>query len=332
MDFLSNRDVYKRVNLAKAIPLDTPLAIFIEPARSCNFKCRYCYHSFKEDQIEKTKFVKNGIMDYRVFTQIIDDISLFTNKLKCIHLTGRGEPLINSKLPDMIKYIKRKDITERINIVTNGALLMPELNLDLINSGLDSIKISVQGINEDDYKKIAGVKIDYKKYVSNIKHLYLNRKQCKVYIKIADLSIKNEQDKEKFYETFSNICDGIAIEHIYDIDDKLNLNLNKEKDKSVYNKPVSNIEVCPMPFYMLNIGFDGGVIPCCYYNIDNFENLLNISVVDFWNSKKLKDFRLLMLTDKRNNKFCCNCNVPDYSIDTNDIIDDYIEDLVKYFE
>lgn len=332
MDSLSNRDVYSRVNLAEVIPLEMPLVIFIEPSRSCNFKCCYCYHSFAEDQIKETKFIQNGIMNYNLFTHIIDDISLFSSKLKCIHLTGRGEPLINKELPYMVRYIKQKDVTERINIVTNGSLLTPELNMALIDSGLDSIKISIQGIDEEGYMKIAGVKLDFKKYIENIRHFYLNRGKCKVFIKIADISLKAENDENKFYKMFSDICDGISIEHIYDIDKEVNLKLNKENDRNVYNKTIGNVEVCPMPFYMLNIGFDGGVLPCCYYNMDELGNLKNTSIVRLWNSKQLKNFRLSLLTNKRNNKYCCNCNIPDYSIDSSDVIDHCSDELVKYFE
>ena len=34
-----------RTVLREAVPLDSPLSMYIEPTRVCNFKCFYCMHS-----------------------------------------------------------------------------------------------------------------------------------------------------------------------------------------------------------------------------------------------------------------------------------------------
>lgn len=328
----SNRDFFERVFLHEMIPLETPLVIFIEPSRSCNFRCSYCYHSFSDEQKKKNNFADKGVMDYNLYTNIIDDISQLPKKIKCLHLTSRGEPLINKKLPDMVRYAKEKDIASRINIVTNGALLTPKLNKDLIESGVDSIKISIQGIRQEDYRNIAGVDINISSFIKNIKNLYEIKKNCQIFIKISDLALKNEDDKKIYFEMFSEICDGISIEHIFDIDNEVNLNLNKQNDKSVYSDKRNNVQVCPLPFYVLNISFNGEVIPCCYYNMQTFGNLKNTSISEIWNSRSLKQFRISLLREKRKNGLCQECNIPDYTIDEKDILDDYSEKLIKYFE
>ena len=35
----------KRQRLSEVIPLDSPLSMYVEPTRTCNFKCFYCMHS-----------------------------------------------------------------------------------------------------------------------------------------------------------------------------------------------------------------------------------------------------------------------------------------------
>jgi GTP 3',8-cyclase len=333
-----NRYIFERTNLSQAIPLDTPIVVFIEVSRSCNFKCKYCYHSFSPSKARELNIVNNGSMAYELFTRIVDGMKEFPNKVKCVHLSNRGESLLNKRLPEMISYLKQSNTVERINLVTNGSLLSPNLNRKLIDAGLDSMKISVQSVTEDGYKDIAGVKISMSHFVENIKHLYLIRRGCKVLIKIADLSLKNDSEKQKFYEMFSGICDGISIEHIFDLDDHLSLSINKEKaekDISVYNKQLKRIKVCPMPFYVMNIGFDGRVIPCCYYKMETFADLLVTSPLEFWTGERLRRFRHSILRDKENegrHALCGTCNIPIYITEKEDNIDDCAQELEKYFE
>ena len=45
----------KRQKLSEIIPLDSPLSMYIEPTRTCNFKCFYCMHS--------TRGEKGGVLD-----------------------------------------------------------------------------------------------------------------------------------------------------------------------------------------------------------------------------------------------------------------------------
>jgi GTP 3',8-cyclase len=322
MKFISNKTIFERTQLSEVLPLSTPLVIFIEPARSCNFKCGYCYHSFSRNKINELNIINEGIMEFDLYTKVIDDIKSFPDKIKCLHLTSCGEPLLNKKLPEMIRYAKESNKFERINIVTNGILLNPKLNLKLIDAGLDSIKISIQGVTSTDYKNITNIKVDLNKLIQNIKHLYNNRNTCKLYIKIGDISLKNDYDISEFSNMFYNISDGLLIEHIFDIDNNLNTD----------NKMISNkgINICSMPFYILNIGFNGDVIPCCYYNMNSFGNVSNIKIKDIWNSDTLNIFRYSLLT---NIKTICNtCNIPKFCINEKDNINNCVEKLIEIYK
>ena len=80
--------------------------------------------------------------------------------IKLLIFDDYGEPTLHKKLPDMIKYAKDKNVAETIRLVTNGTLLNPTLNPKLIDAGLDQIKISLEAVDEDNYKKISGHSID----------------------------------------------------------------------------------------------------------------------------------------------------------------------------
>jgi MoaA/NifB/PqqE/SkfB family radical SAM enzyme len=63
-----------------------------------------------------------------------------------------GEPTLHQKLIEYIKEIKNEGHLCHIN--TNGMLLNDRLIYELINSGLDSIKFSFQGVDEKSYNEM----------------------------------------------------------------------------------------------------------------------------------------------------------------------------------
>lgn len=71
---------------------------------------------------------------------------------------------------------KSADVAEKIEITTNGSMLNPELNQKLIDAGLDILNISVNGINEAQYKKVCNYEMSFDEYLSNIRDFY-ERKQ-----------------------------------------------------------------------------------------------------------------------------------------------------------
>ena len=53
-------------------------------------------------------------------------------------------------------------------------------------------------------------------YVENITYLYNNKKDMKIYLKIMDYMVEDEERKEFFYKTFEPIVDHIGIENCMD--------------------------------------------------------------------------------------------------------------------
>lgn len=149
-----------------------------------------------------------------MFKKIIDDIGCFDEKVKMVRLAGTGEPLINRDLPKMIMYAKQKNVSDFIEIITNASLLDKKLSDELIESGVDRIKISIEDLDKDGYKRISNVDIDFDKVIENIKYLYENKKQCEIYIKTVDATISNEEDKIIVMITQMNIQRRYSREYI----------------------------------------------------------------------------------------------------------------------
>jgi len=317
-----------RTNLYDVIPLKTPFLIFIDPSSACNLKCPFCpcggahRDLWKEDK-------KPGIMDFEVYKKIIDDLSLFPEKIKTLRLYKEGEPLINKKLPDMIKYAKDSGNIMRVDFTTNGTLLNPELNLRLIDSGVDRINISIEALSADEYEKNSGVKIDFEKFLDTLKHLYENKKNCHIFMKINDFGLNNHT-KEEFFDMFGNMCDEISIENVSDVWPEFDVSeYQKEYNKSIYNEKLNKVEVCPYIFYSICVNSDASVSNCFLdWNHDNIlGNAYNQSLYEIWNGELLKQLRIAHLKkDKSAYKTCNSCGQLNFA--TLDNIDKYADELL----
>ena len=92
-------------------------------------------------------------MDFDLFKNVIDQIAQFDSNLKTLRLNKIGEPTLNKHLPEMIKYAKKTNKINWIDFATNGSKLNNEFSEKIIESGVDRINISLEGISEEDYLK-----------------------------------------------------------------------------------------------------------------------------------------------------------------------------------
>lgn len=253
-----------RVMLKDVVPLDTPFNIGIEVSSLCNARCVYCAHSTKDHGLYE------GNMTWELFLRIIRDIKEFPRKIKLIETFSFGEPLCNPLLAKMIDYIVKSDVAEKVQFTTNALLMTPKRADEIISAGVDTIRISLQGITAKAYKKICGVNMDYDAFLNNLRYLYEHKGNCKIRVKIADIALKDEPNGEKkFEEMFGGISDSMFVEHILPIYAHVNYD---EVDKDIFNNSLNgraDVEqqkihkVCHRPFYRLRITSDGKITANC---------------------------------------------------------------------
>jgi len=299
----------EKTKLETVVPLETPYSVHIDVCSLCNFKCNFCFQA-DDDAINK-KGLKRGLMDFKLFKKIIDDLTHFKDKLKKVKIGLHGEPTLHTLLPQMINYLNSQNVTEVIELFTNGSLLNPKLNKELIDAGLTRINISIEGLSSEKYKKITGVKIDMEEFVKNIKHLYDNRNDCRIYIKIVDIDM-SEQDKDKFYNTFGDICDEIFIENV--VPQWAETNKFELKTTGMYGQKINKYKhVCPFLFMYLHFNYDGTASGC---TLDWGKEVLigdigRESALEIWQGDRLKDLQIAHLEKKRDRiQFCNECLAP----------------------
>ncbi len=320
-----------RTPLETIIPLNQPFTIYIDPSDKCNFGCKFCPTG--DRKLMKVTPGRNfGLMDFALYQKIINGICEFDKPIKALWLYKDGEPLLHPRFADMVRYAKEKKCAEKISTTTNASLLSPKRNLEIIEAGLDRINISVYGVRPEQYMEFSKYKVNLDALMENIRHLYEHRKSCEIIIKINGDSLP-EEDKQKFYEMFGDIADGVFIEHTMSCWPEFDLEsrgTSANKEFGIYGQPIKEIRVCPYIFYGFSFNSDGTASACFL----DWERKLIIgdakteSVKDIWNGAKLLAHRQMMLRkERKQHPVCGNCGQMSHGMA--DDIDNHAEILLK---
>ena len=288
-----------RTNLEDVIPLRTPFVVMVDPSSACNLKCLFCPTGDRQKIRETGRF--QGYMRFETYKKIIDDFEDFEDPVKTLRLYKEGDPLVNPYFPEYVSYAKRSNKILRVDTTTNGVLLNHELSKNIIDSGLDQINISINGMTSEQYKLLTKTKVDFDQLVDNISYLYSIRGKCEIYVKSISENL-SQSEQELFFSTFGKISDRIFLEHLQPNWPGFSFNyISVDYKEGHYGQPLLERDVCPYIFYIMVINADGRVSACVQ---DWRHELLMgdtklMSVRDIWQGDILKELRLTHLKKKR---------------------------------
>ena len=320
-----------RVKLSEAVPLDVPFTMNIFPTNACNFRCNYCAQSLGAECL-KTKYnFSYETMPIELFHRAVEQMREFSRSFKLLSFMGHGEPLLHKKLPEMIHMVNDAGIAERIEIITNGSLLTHNLSEQLVEAGVDNVRVSLQGLSAEKYKSISGVDIDFAKFLDELAYFHSLPGKAKLFVKIVDAALE-DGEAEYFYKMFAEISDRMYIERIKPVYDGVK-----------YSEDVQNVLmdrygvrhekrlVCPMPFFTLSMWPNGDIVPCdAIYKPIVLGNVKEQSVYDMWHNKVLVNFQKMQLKKNRlDNTYCRHCCAPDDVSHPLDVLDDAAEVLLR---
>jgi len=288
-------------------------------------------HAASKEELEQRGFHFSS-MKWPVFERILEQLAEFPKKVKKITFGGFGEPLLDTRLPNMIRLIKEKGVVKKILVVSNGICLTPELWVKLRDAGLDEIKISLQGMNAEKYKNICGVDINFDKLYKTLVYAFNNKGNCTIRIKVADTALDTGEDV-LFYDKFGNICDFIAIEHIFEqfgfVDYTNKLYSGYKKNRFGYDlKPV---KICSSVFFKLSVlqdgritfGFPDGI------TYEGF-NVEKTTLYKAWNSPERYKFLVDSLRARyEDRKSCKKCTRWAYSVVPEDLLDGHEDEILS---
>jgi MoaA/NifB/PqqE/SkfB family radical SAM enzyme len=132
-----------------------PVCLYLETTNRCNLPCTTCPRTFEELEPPAN-------MSFDLFRRIVDQYP----KIARVVLHGIGEPLMVPNLPRMIRYLKDRGTYVLFN--TNGTLLNERRGRDLIDSGLDELRVSLDAAEPEAFLKVRG-KDSFARIVDNVR-------------------------------------------------------------------------------------------------------------------------------------------------------------------
>ena len=127
----------------RSIDAAPPVCLYLEVTNRCNLLCETCPRTF--ETLEPA-----ADMSWELFTRIVDQVPSAARAV----LHGVGEPMLVKSLPRMIRYLKDRGIYVLFN--TNGTLLNPRKFPDLVATGLDELRVSLDAADAATYKQVRG--------------------------------------------------------------------------------------------------------------------------------------------------------------------------------
>lgn len=143
--------------------LPSPVEAYFEVANRCNSKCATCPLTFSPQESAK----QLSLDEFKALVAQLPD-------LRRAVMQGIGEPLLNRDLSPMIRHLKERGIYVVFN--TNAALLTRRRQLELIDSGLDELRVSVDGSTPETYLKVRGIPA-FERVVDNVAQMVQLQRQ-----------------------------------------------------------------------------------------------------------------------------------------------------------
>lgn len=299
------------VLLRKPVVLGVPYTISIEPTCLCHLRCPECPTG--SGMIKR----ENANMNMALFRRLVDEIKTTTLHL---FLYFQGEPFMNRNIFEMIKYASDRNIFTIIS--TNGQFLNDEMNLKIIQSGLNRLIISVDGADQETYEKyrIGG---DLSRILEGSKNLNELKKTGKTRTPemiFQFLVFRHNEDQisdfKKLAKTSGADRTWIKSAQIIHTDmggETIPLNSGYSRyflDTESKLKIKSRLKnQCRRLWRTCVITTDGYVLPCCFDKEGKYimGDLRNTELSEILNNQKYLEFRKGVLNNRRGIDICNNC-------------------------
>jgi MoaA/NifB/PqqE/SkfB family radical SAM enzyme len=137
------RRYFEEIRAEGPIADTPPVCLYLEVTNRCNLLCETCPRTFEELE-------PPADMSWELFTKIVDQVP----NVARVVLHGVGEPMLVKDLPKMIRYLKDRGIYVLFN--TNGTLLAPRKRREIIDTGLDELRVSLDAAEAESFLKVRG--------------------------------------------------------------------------------------------------------------------------------------------------------------------------------
>jgi len=234
----------------------------VETTNHCNLKCITC------PTHERMKR-RRGYMSEDVYKEVLRQLDCGSTKGNplSVGLSNWGEPLLHPSIIDYINMASTRSF--RTSLVTNGTLLNRDLSKRLMDSGLDELTFSIDGVGKA-YEDIRGIPYN------NIKN------------KIDEfLSIKETVGWKGSVRIRTVVCESnsSAFKEIYDEWKGHGIEFSIQRE--VLWKDAERNDPCEFIKSTIVVLWNGDIVPCCvdYDGELNLGNVMTDNLFQVWDGK-----------------------------------------------
>lgn len=117
--------------------------IYLEPTNRCNIDCRTC--------IRRSWDTELGMMSEQIFERILESLGSLSPR-PTVFFGGLGEPLFHPQTVEMVARVKA--LGAEVELITNGTILNEKRSRALIEAGLDTLWVSIDGATPESYADV----------------------------------------------------------------------------------------------------------------------------------------------------------------------------------
>ena len=297
--------------LRKPIQWGMPFNVSIEPTTTCNLRCPECPSGLRA-------FTRNtGNMSPETFDSILNQ---FSENLIWLYFYFQGEPFIN---PHFLHFVKKAKERKMYTVTsTNAHYITEETANKIIDSGLDRIIISIDGLDQKTYEQYrVGGNLD--KVIKGVKTLVAAKKKRNAkapYILFQMLVVKpNEHQISDLYSLAKELdVDDVLLKTAQVYDYKNGNSLIPENEKySRYIKQLDGtykiknklLNHCWKLWHSCVLTWDAYLVPCCFDKDAQYKmgNIIDTPFLKIWQSDLYKSFRTRILKERAQIDICSNC-------------------------
>lgn len=278
-----------------------PKYFTIETCNNCNAHCIMCPKGQKGTK-------KMEIMEEALYDRIVKELTGYADWIQMVCLNSDGEPLLDKGIGSRIRKLKEAGI-RHINISTNGQLLTGEMIHQLIDSGLDDIRISLDAYYKESYHKIR-VGLDYDTVKQNVLNLIRIRNEKKSPMQIRIRMVELEENKSErsqwlsYWKEQAGAQDKIQLMPMHTWSGEI-AEEREEKIQFYRDKP------CVSVFSSFTINYDG-TVQLCDSDVEQqmlVGDILTNTIREIWQGEKFEDIRCFHANEQRNQiKICQGCD------------------------
>ena len=240
---------------------------------------------------------KKNIMSNDTFKQILTKFLTYRDNIEYLTLHGCGEPLLDKGLPEKIKISKDLGF-KGTGFASNCTHLSKDISQKILEAGLDTIIVSIDGINKETHESIR-IGTNYDQILENIKNfIELRNKIGKTRIIVRFIRQKKNASEFDTFKSYwkerldSKRGDDILVFDIHNWGEKLNnfseLHFNKYA--------IKNSLKCVDVYKRMLIYSNGNVGLCCADDngFFNLGNVLEDDPINIYNNQVFSHFREMM--------------------------------------